>query len=166
MGIDPTGYQAALAEIKPGQLSERQQRIAAGLAMIREGKSVRAASKATMIPWATLDRYNKGLSTLESNEAGAEVNVEHIHHAASDIALIAAQHVLESLRDHSEEWKPGDFIKAFGVAADKVIALSGRTRPTETGMSALGQLLSGATLTFPAAGQGERTLDVDAERIG
>ena len=166
MPIDPTGYTAAIAAIPKGQLSERQQRIAAGLAMIREGKSIQAASRATMIPWSTLDRYHKGLSTLESNEAGAEVNAENIHHAAADIALIAAQHVLESMRDNIEEWKPSDLIKAFGVAADKVLALSGRTKGAEQGISALGQLLAGSTLTFPPRPQGDSALDVEAERIG
>src|SRR5678815_4355441 len=100
MAIDPTGYTAALATIQPGQLSERQQRIAAGLAMIRDGKSIRSASKATMIPWSTLDRYHRGLSTVGSNDAGAELHIDGISNAAADIALMASQAVLESMRDN------------------------------------------------------------------
>ena len=58
---DPTGMTTVLDNIEPGALSEREQRIAAGIQMVRDGSTIKGASKAVRIPLSTLHSYVTGV---------------------------------------------------------------------------------------------------------
>ena len=93
---DPTGYQAALDTIDPGALSERDQRIAAALAMVREGRSVAGAARAAQVPRSTLSRYVAGVSKLGSQN-GVAPRVRDLVEVSYDVARIAGESIRESL---------------------------------------------------------------------
>ena len=126
---DDSGYQAAIAEIPRGQLSERQQRIAAGLAMIRvDGSSVHAAAKAVQIPYSTLYDHNRGL-TDPDYEKGFKANERGLVDGLMSIATLASEKIFE--RVEADTMRDGDLIKAQGVAIDK-IAMKRRWAQTQT----------------------------------
>lgn len=161
--IDPTGYEAALETIDPGALSERDQRIAAALAMVREGRSVAGAARAAQVPRSTLSRYVAGVSKLGSTNNVAP-RVRDLVDVSYDVARIAGESIRESLSERPDEWKPGDLVKAYGVATDKTIALQANREDGERGVSALAALLSeGADVTIHAPRPDARAIDVEAE---
>lgn len=162
--VDPTGFDAALATIQPGQLSERQQRIAAGVALMREqGMNSRKAAAVVGVPHATLYRYHRdGVSVKQ--ETGIERDTEDIAEASADIALIAAEAIRESLVQHPEDWKPMDLVKAYGVATDKIIALGQKGAAPVVGIRDLfAGLLGQAEVTLKRRDPLEDAVDVSAE---
>ena len=162
---DPDGYTTALETIELGALSERDQRIAAALAMVREGRSVAGAARATQVPRTTLSRYVAGVSRLGSTN-GIAPRVRDLVDVSYDVARIAGEAVRESLSERPEDWKPGDLVKAFGVATDKTIALAGQRSEGERGVSALAELLSGGgSLTIQTPTPDERAVEVDGRRV-
>lgn len=163
MAIDPTGYAGALEAIQPGQLSERQQRIATALAMVRDGSSLLSASKRAQVPLSTLWRYHHNLSRLGSNESdGMEADVMAINQASVDVALIAAEAVRDELVNNREAWKPADLVRAYSAATDRVIAFQGRSKGPEQGVSALAQLLTGRKVTIEDAQPIDSAIEVEA----
>lgn len=114
------------AQITPGALSEREQRIAAGIALVREGKSLNRAAKIVQVPRSTLTRYVQGVRQL-GNSNGRETRLADVEELSFDIARIAGERIRESLSETPEEWKPGDLVKAYGTATDKSATLSGLT---------------------------------------
>lgn len=163
--VDPTGFQAALATIQPGQLSERQQRIATGLAMIQAGSSCLAASKQCSLPVSTLWRYARGISNLQSeNDGGRGRELDAIHDASIDASLIAAERLRDSLIH--DEWKPGDLVKAYGVATDKVIALSQRTTEAPMGIRELfSAVLAENDITIRKRDAIDQAIEIEASGI-
>lgn len=134
--VDPTGFQAALATIQPGQLSERQQRIATGVAMIQAGSTLNSASKACGIPLSTLWGYARGITKFENeNEGRRGRDLEVLHDACLDNALLASEKLREALT--TEEWSHGDLVKALGVNVDKIAVLGQRTAPAPDGIREL-----------------------------
>lgn len=160
MGIDPTGYQSALAEIKPGQLSERQQRLSIGVALVREGKSIRSAAAIAQVPKSTLHLYATGQVDILTTESSLERQVNAVHEASIDMSLIAAEAVIESLSTQPDQWRPADLVKAYGVATDKVLAFGQRSKGPEQGMSELSKLLQGSKLTIEPARPGDDAIEV------
>jgi len=159
--IDPTGYDVALVP-QPVALSERQQRIAAGMAMVRDGMSLRKASAAARVPRATLHGYMQGVSKLGRQEEHGRL--EQVTDYSYDISLIASEAIIESLSERPHEWKPGDLNRAYGTATDKIIAL--RNAPasqTAPGISALAQLLEGADVTITKRDPAKHAIDVTPE---
>ena len=127
MPNDPSGYLEAIAEIPKGQLSERQQRIATGLAMINEGSSCNAAAIAVNIPAKTMWRHNQGYVAL-TDEKGVQINERALVAASFDMAQIAAQKITDRLLDETREIKDADLVKIYGVATDKIAMKRGWTR--------------------------------------
>jgi molybdenum-dependent DNA-binding transcriptional regulator ModE len=128
MPEDPTGIKQALESIPKGQLSERQQRIAAGLSLIRDdGKSIHGAAKAVDVPCTTLWRYAKGLTALES-ERGIDANSTALLNASFDIAQVAASRITDRLFDEDNPVEDKDLVKFYGVATDKIAIKLGWTR--------------------------------------
>lgn len=166
--VDPTGFDKAIASIQPGALSERQQRIAAGLAMIREGKSLSAAARAVQVPLSTMWNYHHGVSTLEGgNQQGGSLSreLEAVHATSHDIALLAGENIVRSLTTEPEVWKPGDLVKAYGVAVDKIAILSQQPQGAqEDGQSLLAKFLSGHRVTIEPKRAGDDAVEVEAER--
>lgn len=167
MAIDPTGMRDVIATIQPGALSERQQRIAAGLALLNEGKSYREAARVAKIPHATLWEYhNKGRAVAE-REGKADHNVAAVTEVSVDISLMAAERVRDRLAENPEEWSNMDLVKAYGIATDKVINLSQRSTGGATdSIPTLARLLQGAKVTIEPKQPSEKALEVEAERVG
>lgn len=165
--VDPTGFDAALQTIQPGQLSERQQRIAAGLAMIREQKySISAAAHKAGIPVSTLWDYHHGYSTIGS-ETGFERDLKAVTESTYDIAQIAADAIRTSLTQTPEDWKPGDLVKAYGVAVDKIAILSQRSAAPVAGMTELvSALLNQGELSIRKRDPIADAVEVEAVEIG
>lgn len=161
--IDPTGYTQALATIQPGALSERQQRIAAGVAMVREGASYRKAAAAAKVPLRTLWAYcNEGRAIAE-REGKADYNVAAVSEMSVDISLMAAEHVRDRLASAPEEWTNMDLVKAYGVATDKIIAMSQRVSSgSQDALPALSKLLAGSKVTIEPS---EQATTIEAERV-
>jgi len=167
MPIDPTGYAGALEAIQPGQLSERQQRIATALAMIRDGASILSASKKAQIPVSTMWRYHHNISKLGNSEGdGMDADVMAISQVSADVALIAAEAVRDELVNNREAWKPADLVRAYSAATDRVIAFQGRSKGPEQGVSALAQLLTGRKVTIEDSRPGDDAIEVDVREIG
>lgn len=162
--VDPTGIDAALAAIQPGALSERQQRIAAGVALMRDqGLNSRTAAKRVGVPYATLYRYHRDGVTLKQ-ETGLERDTEDIAEASADIALLAAEAIRDSLVNHIEDWKPMDLVKAYGVATDKIIALGQKSAAPVIGIRELFQgLLGESEITLRKRDPAADALEVEAE---
>ena len=114
------------AQIEPGALSERDQRIAAGLALVREGTSMKRAAQIAQVPRTTLMRYRDNLSKLGTSN-GREQRLADVEELSFDIARIAGERIRESLNDPEETWKPGDLVKAYGTATDKTLAMANVT---------------------------------------
>ncbi len=160
--IDPTGTKAIVAAIEPGQLSERQQRIATGMALVRDqGMPVKTAARKVHIPRTTLRRYLDGMAELATGE-DHEVAITEIRNHSLDISRMAAERIAESLSEKGDEWKPGDLVKAYGVSTDKAVAMTQHKPPEDDGVSALSRLLeAGDTVTITKA---DRAIDVTPER--
>lgn len=159
MSQDTTGYKTAIAKIPQGQLSERQLRIAAALAMVREGKAVRTAAREAHVPLSTLQRYvQKGLEAGRQQEQ--EVRTAELLDASFDIANMASEAILESLSTDREAWKPGELVKAYGVATDKTAVLSTQRTSADPGISALAKLLESADVTITKRDASQDAIDV------
>ena len=160
MSKDPTGFETALATIPEGQLSERQHRLATAISMVREGKSQREAARACGVAKSTLYDALHRSGTGRENSTSAELQV--VHDLSHDIATIAGEAVRDSLSNDLEEWKPGELVKAYGVAVDKIVALHRTEKPTETGVSALAELLKQADVTITKRPADADAIDVEA----
>jgi len=161
--VDPTGFQAALATIQPGALSERQQRIAAGLAMIRDGESIQQAAVLARVPYSTLWAYHHKGQSVADREGKADYNVAAVTELSVDISLMAGERVRDSLAEHPEEWRPMDLVKAYGIATDKVALLSQRsTSSAHDALPALSKLLAGSKVTIEPS---EQATTIEAERV-
>lgn len=161
--VDPTGYEDALATIPKGQLSERQQRIAAGLAMIREGSSIKKAAEVCRIPKTTMWEYHHSLRSLSDPEIKVDRDMKAIQAATYDIAQIASEKIIESLSDNAEDWKPGDLVKAYGVAVDKIGILSSSAAPGTDGVANLvSALLEAGSVTITPHPPDHAAIDVEA----
>lgn len=164
--VDPTGFQAALATIQPGALSERQQRIAAGLALVRDGMPGYKAARQVGIPWSTLWGYIHNVSKLGNAESdGMESDIRALNEASVDVALIAAESVRDELVNNRDAWKPADLVRAYSAATDRVIALNQRSSQPNTSTPTLASLLSGIKLTVETSRAGDDATTVEAERV-
>ena len=163
MPIDPTGYAGALEAIQPGQLSERQQRIATALAMVRDGTPLRKAAVVAKVPYATLWEYhNKGRS-VAGQETKADYNIAAVTEVSVDISLMAAERVRDRLAENPDDWSNMDLVKAYGVATDKIIALAQRTGgQSAEGMTELQRLLTGRKVTIEDAQPIDSAIEVEA----
>ena len=167
MPIDPTGYDKALAQIQPGALSERQQRIAAGLALVRDGMSGLKAARAVGVPYSTLWGYIHEVSKLGNVESdGREIDLRSLDEASIDVALIAAEAVRDELVNNRDAWKPADLVRAYAAATDRVIALRQGGQSQADGMSELSKLLQGMAVTLTPRPDGDRAIEAIAERVG
>lgn len=167
MGIDPTGYRDQLATIQPGALSERQQRIATALSMVREGISLNQAARVAKIPLSTLWAYHNSGRTVAERETKADYNVAAVTEVSVDISLMAAERVRDRLAERPDDWSNMDLVKAYGVATDKIIALAQRTTGQGTeGMTELQRLLTGRKVTIEDAQPIDSAIEVDAQEIG
>jgi len=138
---DNSGYEAAIAEIPKGQLSEREQRIAAGIAMVKvDGFSILQASKKTGIPYTTLSRHVRGITTTVSNNV--EAAREDLLETAYAVASGAAAHIQARLDDENHEWKDGDLAKVYGIATDKFDRLQNAGGMPTSGVAALIDVLT------------------------
>lgn len=164
--VDPTGFDSVLAKIPKGQLSERQERIATGLAMIQNGSSIKRAAQTCGIPVSTLWNYHHGISTLGS-ETGFERDLKSVQAVSHDIALIAGENIVKSLTTEPEAWKPGDLVKAYGVATDKVIAFqAGGQASAPNGIAELvGSLLEQGDISIKRRDKAAEAVEVEAERV-
>ena len=167
MRNDPSGYLEAIAEIPRGQLSERQQRIAAGIAMIRDGKSCNKAAKEVGIPYSTLFRHKQGLTDPNYEKAfqkGEKALIEG--HLA--IATLGAEKVFE--RVEADTMSDGDLIKAVGVSTDKLAlkrgwarGLSSADEKTQDALAgALEHLRQGHTVTIEKPDPVNEAIEIDA----
>lgn len=163
---DPTGFAKGLATIPKGQLSERQQRIANGLAMIQGGQSIKGAARACGIPMSTLWGYARGVSDLSrENDGGRGRDLDAILDASIDVSLIAAERLRESLVN--DEWKAGDLVKAYGVATDKVALLNQRSTDAPSGIRELfAAVLAEGDVTIRKRDPADEAIDVAADRVG
>lgn len=164
---DPTGMDAVLAQIQPGALSERQQRIANGLALIRDQKyDVKSAAKMVGIPHSTLWRYNRDGFEVKP-ECGIERDIEALVDVTADIALMAGEHIRDSIASGDDDWKPADLVRAYSAANDKLMSWTQRGgQKPDDGQSAITKLLAGATIQMaPAPRDGDQAINVEAERV-
>jgi hypothetical protein len=167
MAIDPTGYTDAIATIPEGQLSERQQRIAAGLAMIRDGTSIKRASEIAKVPLSTLWNYHHKGRSIAERETKADYNVAAVTEMSVDISLMAAERVRDRLADDPDSWSNMDLVKAYGVATDKLIAIGARNPSSgDDGISELSKLLRSSKVTIEPKADGHSAIDVEADVIG
>lgn len=166
---DPTGYADALATINENQLSERQQRISVGLAMIQDGASAAEAARVCGIPHVTMWRYARRYSELESKEGdGRAASIEALADEALVAARIATQRVTERLVDPDHEWKDSDLVKAQGVNIDKVIAFQNRGQgPQQSGVAAIIAMIEeGGDITIRKRDPAEQAIEVEASSDG
>ena len=161
MPKDPTGYNTALATIPKGQLSERQMRISTAVAMVRDGTSLTQAAKRCKVPLTTLHRYVHRVSDAEVQEQ--DNRAQDLLHTSYDIANLAAEAIQTSLVDSPDEWKPGDLVKAYGVATDKTINLTKTPQATNPGISALAQLLESSDITLTKRDDTRDAIDITPE---
>lgn len=160
---DPTGYDAALEAIQPG-LNTREQTIAVALAMIDEGVSIKAAAERCQLPYATLWRYARKVSELNSDATdGRTASLEALADQTLVAARIAAERVTQRLVDDDHEWRDSDLIKATQVMADKASQLASRPKHEESGISALRELLGAGDITISAKKPGDEAIDVTPE---
>ena len=161
--VDPTGFDKAIAAIQPGALSERQQRIATAMAMVREGHSILKASKECELPYSTLWGYCRGVSNLgRENDGGRGRDLDALQAASLDASLIAVEKLRTALL--TEDWKHGDLVKAYGVATDKVIAFSQQpTGEAEDGQSMLAKFLAGHKVTIEPKRAGDDAIEVEGQ---
>ncbi|GEM_PF-6162438 len=161
---DPTGYESQVAEIQPNALSERQQRVGIGLAMIRDGASYSEAARVCGIERRALARYEQKLRQVDSKEGdGMTVALDALQKGAMTAALIATERVTERLVDPEHEWKDGDLIKAQGVNIDKVLAFQAKPiAPADSGVSALERLLDQADVTLTKKDPANEAIEVEA----
>ena len=166
---DPTGMIEALAEIPAGQLSERQMRIASGIALVRDNNlSYEKASKECGIPTKTLWRHCQGHVAL-TDEKGVQVNERALVAASFDMAQIAADKITTRLLDTEHDWKDGDLVKVYGVATDKIAMKrrwaqgndGGSERSQDTLANALEEL-RGKTVTITDADPASQAIEVSA----
>lgn len=159
MSQDTTGYKTAIAKIPQGQLSERQMRIAAAVAMVRDGSSVEGAARSARIPRTTLRRYIDRAADVASTKE-QETRTADLLDASFDIANMASEAILESLSTDREAWKPGELVKAYGVATDKTAVLSTQRTSADPGISALAKLLESADVTITKRDASQDAIDV------
>ena len=162
---DPRGYAQTLATIPSDALSTRQQRVAAAVALVRvEGRTVSQASRETGIPRPTIYRHLDGVSSIADTSKGDQAAHRRILDASQAIAIRAGDAVLDAIEDGG--MRPGDLIKAYGVATDKTIALGAQRSEGERGVSALAELLSGGgSVTIQAPTPEERAVEGDGRRV-
>lgn len=168
MADDPTGYADALATINENQLSERQQRISVGLAMIQDGASAAEAARVCGIPHVTMWRYARRYSELESKEGdGRAASIEALADEALVAARIATQRVTERLVDPDHEWKDSDLVKAQGVNIDKVLAFQNRGEgPKRSGVAAIIAMIEeGADITIRKRHPADDAVEVEADTL-
>jgi len=138
---DTSGYSDAIAEIPKKQLSTREQLIAAGIAMVKvDGFSILQASKKTGIPYTTLSRHVRGITTTVSNNV--EAAREDLLETAYAVANGAASHLHARLDDEDHEWKDGDLAKVYGIATDKFERLHNAGGTPTSGVAALIDVLT------------------------
>lgn len=168
MAVDPTGFDKAIAAIQPGALSERQQRIAAGMALARDGMPGYKAAQKVGIPWSTLWRYINGMRQLGNAAAdGMEADTTALHETSVDMSLMAAERIRDSLAQEPDEWKPQDLVRVYAAATDRVIALGQQGRAQDDGgASMLQKMLQGHRVKLEPIKAGDDAVDVDAERVG
>ncbi len=114
---DPSGFEAAIAEIPANQMSTRGQLIAAGVAQIKGGASIYSASKATGIPYTTLQRHAAGITTTD-HEKGFRAGEQALVAAHLAIASVAAEKVFEKV--DANTLSEAGLLKAMGISTDKV----------------------------------------------
>lgn len=160
--VDTTGFDAVLAAIPKGQLSERQQRIAAGMAMVREGSSVLAAAKACGLPNSTLWAYCNDVTKLgRENDGPLGRDIEALRAASVDASLIAAEKLRKALIE--DEWKHGDLVKAYGVATDKVIAMGDNRGAAPNALAdVLGALLDKGDVSIKRRDPANDAIEIEA----
>ncbi len=168
MPDDPTGMLETLAEADQVMvpLSPRKAKIAAGLALVRDGMPIQRAAKHVDIPTATLWRHARGLSDVNSEKL-VQVNEQALVAASFDMAQIAASKLTDRLLDEDHGWKDGDLVKVYGVATDKIAMRRGWSKGQQAngddhGMTTLARLLSGTKLTIEDADPVEQAIEVDA----
>lgn len=167
MAIDPTGMATAVAAIQVGALSERQQRIATGLALIRDGKPIKRAAIEVGIPESTMWRYAHGVSKVESADAdGMDADLRTLNEASFDVALIAAEAVRDELVNNRDAWKPADLVRAYSAATDRVISLNQRSNQPQNQQTSLASLLQGLKLTVEASDPSSQAIEAEVERVG
>lgn len=159
-----TGFDAALEAIPENQLSSRQQRIAAGVAMIREGSTCLAASKAVEIPYTTLRRYSKALANVVSSEAdGRDASFQALADHSIVASTIALERITERLVDDEHEWKDSDLARTYVATAEKAQSLIARPKAEDSGVSALRELMQEGDITITKRDPTKDAIDVTPE---
>lgn len=167
---DLEAVRAVVAEIPKGQLSERQMRIAAGLALIRDrGMPFRQAAAEVDIPVKTLWRHAQGLQDPMSDK-GVTANETALVAASFDVAQMAAAKLTDRLLDEGHEWHNGDLVKLYSVATDKVALRlnwkGGKTPDSgDDGLTALAKLMKGHRLIAEPVRAGDDAIDVEAVSV-
>lgn len=106
--------------------SPRQQRVAAGLALIRQGYDYRKAAEAVGIPKSTLWAADHGLRPTSGRSESMGAIEEHIEDLSAQITARAAESILERLEDGS--MRPSEVIKAHEVARNTLAMRRGWDR--------------------------------------
>ena len=145
---DNTGIVEALKQVPANQLSGRDARIAAGLALIREhGRSILSSAKEVGVPYSTLQRYHAGLSSL-GHETRVRAHEDALLEQSMEIAQIGADIIKDRLLDPEHDWRDADLIKAHQVGLDGVAkrrrwASADGNEEGPSGISALAKILQG-----------------------
>lgn len=165
MASDPTGFAGAIKELPESGLSSRQQRVAAAIAMVKNGHTQRDASEATGIPKTTLYRALRGIGTIRDQGKQDEAATRAILEASQAISLKASEVVMEGLDDPNV--KLGDAVKAFGVAVDKIHAFGQTPSSQGDGVAALLQgILDQADVTITKRAPERDAVDVTPSESG
>jgi hypothetical protein len=137
-------------------------RIAAAVAMVREGQTIRRAAQAARVPKSTLHTYLHR-SPEDGHVQEQETRVGALLDASYDIAGLAAESIRDSMIDNPDDWKPADLVRAYAASADRTIALTRPAQSTSPGVSALAQLLEAGDLTLTKRDTSRDAIDVTPE---
>jgi hypothetical protein len=158
---------SVIADLPQNQLSTRQLKIAAGLSLVRDqGYTFTKAAAEADVPLSTLWRASRGLVPATDGK-GVEINDAALVAASFDVAQVAAGIMTERMVDNPEAWANGDLVKAYGVATDKIAMKRGwkqgdLQRAADEGLSAIGKMLQGHTITATPIDRASRAIDVTA----
>lgn len=166
---DPDPFAAVVVADLPAidEPSGRQQRIAAGLALIRQGKlSILAASKKVGIPYSTMWRFANGVSDVVTSGSDQRSKVEM---DLLDLSLAVSHRSLEKLAERidSDDIRTAELVKANQVSRDTVAMMrgwkdnSGRgDDDTKNALVAALEMMRGKRVTIEDADPADQAVDV------
>lgn len=108
----------AVAEQLPAvdEASPKARRLAAGVALLRQGKTYREASELCGVPRSSLWEFAHGLHSEVGRNEALDTIERQIENLSAEIVVRASQKLLERLDDDS--MRPSEEVKALQVARD------------------------------------------------